>query len=169
MTRSSAEGRIREGFRDSLDAEQAATLHLVFLLRSVQRAEGMGVGELIVCYDPPEAGEVMPDLMGWFDAQRLIAQVDGDYGKRVAAVVETLRGERGFSHVLVLGVDTPDVPADHVRHAAGLSATADLTLGPTDYGGFWCLGFGGRADARKLLAGVPWSAGGEAQIGRAHV
>jgi glycosyltransferase A (GT-A) superfamily protein (DUF2064 family) len=146
-----------------LNREQSATLHLLFLLRSVQRLGRMPVGELIVCYDPPEAGEVMPDLMGWLDQQRLIPQAQGDYAERVSAVFETVVRERGFGHVLVIGVDSPDVPEEHVRLAAELTLSADVTVGPTESGGVWCLGLSARVNTRELLRQIPWGSGGEAE------
>jgi uncharacterized protein len=158
MTRSPATGRTRPALEPVLSAEQSATLHLLFLLRTVQRLERMGAGELIVCYDPPEAGEVMPDLMGWIDQSRLIPQEGGEYSDRVTAAVETVVHHRGgFDRVLVLGVDSPDVPEEHVQRTADLTAAADVTVGETEFGGVWCLALGKRVDARKLLRDVPWT------------
>ena len=38
-----------------------------------------------------------------------------------------------------------------------------VVAGPTDDGGFWCLGLWNRVDAAALLEGIAWSSGSEAR------
>src|SRR5205823_77941 len=55
-----------------------------------------------------------------------------------------------------------EVPLAHLNKAAELVEQAEVSLSPTDDGGFWSLGLQNHVNAQKLLADIPWSSGGEA-------
>jgi hypothetical protein len=56
---------------------------------------------------------------------------------------------------LVIGTDSPGLPAEHLDAARQALESADAVLGPSDDGGFYLLGLRGVSDA--LLEGLPWS------------
>lgn len=155
MTKLPQAGLVKTRLQPDLSAEQAARVHRLMLLHTVRRVAALRLGRLIVCFDPPEASAAAAGLFDGLPAH-LLPQSPGDLGQRIAAVRRTVAGP-----VLLLGVDSPDVPADHLRRAAHMAASQDVVLGPTDDGGFWCLGLGERVDADGLLAGIAWSSGRE--------
>jgi glycosyltransferase A (GT-A) superfamily protein (DUF2064 family) len=73
-------------------------------------------------------------------------------------------GEVGQRHrrLLLVGVDSPDLPAGHLVDAAELTGHVQVSLGPTADGGYWFLGLQNRVDASALLRKIAWSSGREA-------
>jgi rSAM/selenodomain-associated transferase 1 len=79
-------------------------------------------------------------------------QREGDLGARLYAALE--RGlSAGHPNVVVLGSDSPTLPAEHIRFL--LKSRADVTLGPTLDGGYY--GIGCRKINPAMFDGVRWS------------
>lgn len=148
-------GLVKTRLQPDLSADQAAEVHRAMLLHTVRRVAAMRLGRLIVCFDPPGDSAAAAGLFDGLPVH-LLPQAPGDLGQRIAAVRRSIAGP-----ILLLGVDSPDVPPDHLKGAAALAASRDVVLGPTEDGGFWCLGLSERVDADALLAGIDWSSGRE--------
>ena len=79
-------------------------------------------------------------------------QCPGDLGARLYAAIDgALRG--GCRRVLILGSDSPSLPARHVRSL--LDSAAEVALGPTDDGGFY--GIASSRAVPGMFHGVEWS------------
>ena len=57
---------------------------------------------------------------------------------------------------LIVGSDSPSLPASMLRAGLECLAHADAVLGPAADGGYWCIGI--RVPRHGLLATIPWSA-----------
>lgn len=158
MTKLPEPGRVKTRLLPDLTPQQAAEVHRVMLLHVVRRVAGMKPAALVVCYDPPDKQQairaLLPDI-----TVRFLPQSAGDLGARLAAAKAAADIRRP---TLFLGVDSPDLPADHLHQAVYLCGQADVVLGPTHDGGYWCLGLAPTVDADALLANIDWSSGREA-------
>lgn len=67
-----------------------------------------------------------------------VRQPEGDLGRRMATLVVGGLSQR--ARVLLLGTDSPGLPETHLAAALAALDDADIVLGPTADGGFWCLG-----------------------------
>lgn len=89
-----------------------------------------------------------------------VRQAEGDLGRRMASLAAAGLGQHDW--VLLLGTDSPGLPAAHVETAlAGLHEN-DVVLGPTRDGGFWCLGARrgpGPLRGNTWLDGMDWETG----------
>lgn len=160
MARYPQAGRVKTRLSPALTPQQAAGVYRHFLTHLVGRLRGGMAGlRLVVCHDPPDAGEQMKRLLGDGGRVDLLPQAGGDLGQRMAAAADAVRA--WSSRVLVLGADSPDVPDGHLRRAMALLERHDVVLGPTADGGYWCMGMGPGVDAGELLAGIDWSSGRE--------
>jgi len=159
-------GRAKTRLLAALTPEQAAGVQGVFLCHVWRRLrETFSLARLVTFCDPPDEVGRMAVLLGGAGggAASVRPQVLGDLGHRLAAACDAFAEPdgRGRGAVLIVGTDSPDVPREHLLGAAALTGGADVVLGPTDDGGFWCLGMGPTVDAGRLLAGIDWSSGRE--------
>jgi rSAM/selenodomain-associated transferase 1 len=161
MSKFPVPGRVKTRLMPALSADEAARIHRVFLLHLLKRLASMHPAELVVCFDPPDSAPAMRDLTSGIGGVTLMPQAPGDLGDRLAhAAVEV-----GTLHrrVMMLGVDSPDMPGDHLARAAKRMHEHAVVTGPTDGGGFWCLGLWNRVDPAALLNAIAWSSGVEAR------
>lgn len=154
-------GRVKTRLTPELHATQAAAVHEAFIVHVFQRLRELKPAELVICYDPPTGEAAMRRLLGSPDDVTFMPQAAGDLGQRLAAMFDALKSRH--RRILFLGVDSPDLPADHLRDAARLCHGADVVIGPTEDGGYWCLALAASVDAAKLLGGIEWSTGHEAR------
>jgi rSAM/selenodomain-associated transferase 1 len=154
-------GQVKTRLQPALTPEQAADVQRAFVRHVARRLHRMAPAELVVCFDPPDAGSAMRELLRDSCDVTYLAQAPGDLGERLAAAARMVG--RLHRRLLFLGVDSPDVPAAHLATAARLTGETAVSLGPTDDGGYWCLGLWNEVDADALLSGVRWSSGHEAR------
>jgi rSAM/selenodomain-associated transferase 1 len=90
----------------------------------------------------------------WHDGdERVVCQRGEGLDERLAAAFEDLGGP-----AVVVGMDTPQVTAAHLRRALRALRRHDAVLGPARDGGYWCIGLADPARAAAALRGVPMSA-----------
>jgi rSAM/selenodomain-associated transferase 1 len=151
-----AAGKVKTRLTPAISPDQAAAVHRCFLLHMVKRVHRLGPDELIINFDPPEARAAMRDLLDHGASYSLVPQAGGDLGHRIGHIATTA----GESHarVLVLAVDSPDVPTDHLIQCAAATADSQVVLGLANDGGYWCIGVRNDVHAGALLhAGIDWS------------
>jgi len=96
-------------------------------------------------------------------ARRWLGSVPGyhpqrgtDLGSRMKnAFVEMFA--QGYSKVLLLGSDSPDLPAKYMADAWRFLKRQDAVLGPTEDGGYYLLGFERNAFDDRVFKGIEWS------------
>jgi hypothetical protein len=126
-------------------AAQVAEAMLADTLAGIAEADA----EPWVCFAPADARTRMARRAPWC---RLIAQVDGDLGDRLAACFAALLGG-GAEQVVIVGADTPQVPAATYQAAFRLLDQVDVVLGPAEDGGYYLVG--AKAALPELFVGVP--------------
>lgn len=137
-------GRVKT--RLGLESHHAAQLHEAFVRDTLALVSVFPAIEL----STDEATNAWPEC----EVIRSV-QPPGDLGVRLlAALADGLA--RDHSPVLILGSDSPTLPAGHLR--ALLDCTADAALGPTEDGGFYAISC--RRTAAAMFAGVEWSTPG---------
>jgi len=129
-------GEVKTRLAPALGPEGAASLYRAFVedtLHVCRRAEALDV-ELWVAGDAAHpfwsrVGAGLP---------RSEQPDDLDLGGRMAAALHALIAHAGRG--LVIGTDTPTLPAHHIGAAARALEAADVVLGPSADGGFYLVG-----------------------------
>jgi uncharacterized protein len=139
-------------------AEGAAAIYEGSLRDVLDLARATGP-EVLLLYDD------VADARGYFRKTapdiRCEPQSGGDLGQRLAGAFERFFAG-GTDRVVVIGTDSPTLPAYHIRDAFTALHSADVVLGPAEDGGYYLVGIERRAwpRAAKLFEGVAWSTGG---------
>jgi uncharacterized protein len=106
-----------------------------------------------LCFAPAAARDRMAALAPRF---RLLPQVDGDLGDRLAACAMALHAS-GATRLAIIGADTPHLPTAWCRAAFELLNRVDVVLGPALDGGYYLIAIDGSAGPppSELFTGVP--------------
>jgi rSAM/selenodomain-associated transferase 1 len=122
------------------DPARGARIARAFLLDSLQRFAAIDVRR-VLAHAPDDAANEFCDLVaGRFE---LTPQGEGDLGRRLARFV-TARQAEGAASVVVIGSDSPTLPAALVEQAFAQLRTADVVIGPACDGGYYLIGCGPR-------------------------
>jgi rSAM/selenodomain-associated transferase 1 len=143
------------GGRSGLSAEAAAALHAAFVRDVCERGARVGFGRLRLY----AAGELRHPLFTEIaerSGYELRPQEGADLGARMHhAIAAELRGA---SAVVLIGTDSPTLPAVHLERAGTCLAAGegDVVLGPAIDGGYYLIG--ARREVPELFApGIAWS------------
>jgi rSAM/selenodomain-associated transferase 1 len=151
--------RIAAGIGDDRAAELCRcalrdTLALVSRVVNVQR---------MLSYAPATA-----EARHYFEMEaptfELLPQCGADLGRRIGDLFGRLTDR--FSPVVLIGSDSPDLPATFIEQAFALLTQADAVLGPADDGGYYLIGLNTMAPA--LFEGIDWSTDAVAEQTRAR-
>jgi uncharacterized protein len=137
-------GRVKT--RLGLHPRRAAHLHSLFVRETLVMLESMrdDADVELSTDEPTEAWREFPVARS--------VQSPGQLGERIYAALEPALAA-GRPKALILGSDSPGLPAAHIR--ALLASSADVSLGPVDDGGFYAIACGKTAPA--MFEGVRWS------------
>ncbi len=144
MARAPIAGRCKTRLEPRLGPAGCAALQAELVRRAAAWAvDAAAPGAAYVAYDPPDAEAPLRALVP--PGTRLLAQVPGDLGVRLAAAIAQIP-ERPL---LVVGTDIPALSADHARSALDALAAGpgtDAVLGPASDGGWWIAALGPGTD-----------------------
>ncbi|MFJ8039375.1 DUF2064 domain-containing protein [Kitasatospora sp. NPDC096147] len=144
-------GRVKTRLTPPCTPEQAAELAEAALRDTLDVLSTVPAGRRVLVLDG-EPGPWLPP--GW----RAVPQVAGGLDVRLAAA---LGAAPAGAPVLLVGMDTPQLPAEVLAEALSPTARAgiDTWYGPAADGGFWAVGLARPepALAERVLTGVPMS------------
>ena len=145
-------GRVKTRLGPAVCADNAADLARAFLLDVLAMGERLPNCELVLAYAPYGTGKEMAALAGgrW----RVRLQRGKDLGERLAHAFATLLRDP-LDRVVVIGSDSPQMPAERLGEAFAALDSADLAIGPCDDGGYYLIGL--RRWVEGLFCGVRWS------------
>jgi len=143
----------------ALDGEQRRALAEAMLLDKLEQARSIDGAELAVAYTPSDARPsfeaLVPAPVAWID------QGEGTLGDRLARVSEALFSAQ-YSAVILIGTDSPTLPAARLRAALSLLTeqpgsphASAFVIGPAEDGGYYLLG--ARRFEPTLFSGIEWS------------
>ena len=89
----------------------------------------------------------------WTRDCRVMAQGDGDLGRRMDRVMHSLPP----GPAIIVGTDVPDMEPAHVAAAFRALGRADAVFGPAADGGYWLVGLRRRPTIPDLFRDVRWS------------
>lgn len=153
MVKAPIAGFVKTRLSPPLSQPDAASLALCFVkdvVHSVQRV----IPNIVIAFTPPEGRVVLERSLSkqllWF------AQKGNDLGERLNSAI-THAQDLGFNPIIVLGADSPTIPASFIETALNALVTGetDVVLGPTTDGGYYLIGLNGSQP--ELFQNTSWS------------
>ncbi|HKY29560.1 MAG TPA: TIGR04282 family arsenosugar biosynthesis glycosyltransferase [Pyrinomonadaceae bacterium] len=153
MAKAPRAGHVKTRLVPPLTQSQAAALADCFIRDTVLNVRQI-VDTLMIAYAPANARQdlepILPSNLLWFE------QRGDDLGERLDSVANHL-SFLGFGPVVILGADSPTLPATFIEQALEVLASgqADVTLGPTTDGGYYLVGM--NSAIAGLFRNIDWS------------
>jgi rSAM/selenodomain-associated transferase 1 len=149
-------GAVMTRLAAALGDQAAASLYRQFLATLIERLADAADKRLVVFAPADRRAEFQSLIasLGGLDRWHLCAQGPGELGDRLKHFfVEAFAG--GADRVVVVGSDSPSLPAAQIDRAYGLLGRVPLVLGPTTDGGYYLIG--ARGGVPPVFDEVPWS------------
>ena len=147
-------GRVKTRLARETSPEFAADIARTFLLDTLELLRGLAGCNVFVAYDPPDSQQKFQELVEARSPQILLeAQSAGDLGTRLETFCQR-RFDDGYEAAILIGSDSPNLPAKFLNDAIQLLQSNDAVVGPTSDGGYYLIGI------RRMLpifAGIAWS------------
>ncbi len=131
-----APGQVKTRLAASIGAVQAAHLHHAFVETLLERFRHAGDRRSVV-FTPADRGREFAALAG--DDWELAAQAEGDLGERMQAWFDGAFAA-GAERAVLIGSDSPTLPASLIESAFELLGHQSVVLGPADDGGYYLVG-----------------------------
>lgn len=155
LTRSPSDPRLKARIAPLIpDSQQRLDLVLAFLDDLVERVSDVDGVALKVAVTPPLEGLRL--ARPWIPGNQLLLQRGITFGDRLRNVITDL-ARAGFTRIVLLGADVPDLPPAALDEAVRLTADpAVVVTGPSDDGSFYLLGVTVQDHVPELFADVRW-------------
>ena len=92
----------------------------------------------------------------WEEEYTCFRQKGADIGTRMYNAFREVGG-RGYQDLVLIGGDTPDLPAAYIDEAFQRLNEYDMVLGPTVDGGYYLIAFHNEALDHGFFSDIPWS------------
>lgn len=105
------------------------------------------------CFWPDDSRD---DFVKWLgEGHDYQAQVGRNLGERMKNAFERLF-EEGFSKVVVVGSDIPDLPERYLKDAFSVLGFCDAVIGPSRDGGYYLIGFSRKGFLPEAFDNIAW-------------
>ena len=153
FAKSPVKGQVKTRLAAETGQDFAVGLYKCFVEDVLGFIEDVGV-PLRLCFHPPNAKSDFLEWLGERDFFR--PQTGDDLGERMKNAFENAFAE-GFSKVVAIGSDSPDLPGDFLREALGALESHEAVVGPSSDGGYYLIGFSRASFLPEAFAGIAWS------------
>ncbi len=129
-------GRVKTRLADFCGEQRAAQLHRAFLESTLCRFASVAERH-VLCFTPEQTRADFEEISGghW----KLLAQVSGDLGERIASYFQEAFAS-GSERVVLVGADAPSLPIASVTAAFRALEQHDLAFVPSEDGGYCLIG-----------------------------
>lgn len=152
MLKAPQAGSVKTRLVPPLTFDEAAGLYASFVKDIFKKTGGLDAADVYAVHAGPDAllAGLIPEGTG------LIPQEGADLGERMLNCFKRLF-DKGYERVVIIGSDSPDLPADYIKEALSLlgDKTVDAVLGPARDGGYYLIGM--KEPLALLFEGMAWS------------
>ncbi len=152
MFRVPSAGRVKTRLTPPLTKKEVFLLYTLFLEDLFTSLKGLEDIHIYGFYTQDGMISAIPDAVR--DVATLLPQRGRGLGERILHTFSTLFS-MGYSRVVTIGSDSPDVPLEHIQKAFSMLSTRDCVIGPAEDGGYYLIGL--KYPWKGLFVDIPWS------------
>jgi rSAM/selenodomain-associated transferase 1 len=146
-------GRVKTRLGQHMGQTEAAELYSRFVL-DLANTLGHLPCDTLCFYDPSVQTERFAPWLG--PSHRYVAQQGHDLGQRMTEAF-TWAFTHHYERVVVIGTDSPDLPLAFLQQALDALHTRDITIGPSQDGGYYLIGFSRPGFTDTVFEDIAWS------------
>lgn len=153
FVKSPISGQVKTRLAAEIGEEAAVGLYRCFVEDLISTVAGLGAA-FRLCFHPPEAKAHFQQWLG--EQHSYTPQAGNGLGERLKnAFADAF--EQGFSKVVAIGSDSPDLPEDFLRRAFEQLESHDAVIGPSSDGGYYLIGFSENSFVTEAFDCIAWS------------
>lgn len=153
FVKSPTAGKVKTRLAAEIGDDAALGIYRCFVQDLLSMVKNLDVG-LRLLFHPPEA---MSQVQRWLgDRHSYRPQRGDDLGARLKNAFAGAF-EEGFSKVVAIGSDSPDLPEEFLREAFDKLESHDAVIGPASDGGYYLIGFSEDSFVTEAFDDIAWS------------
>ncbi|UCE50057.1 MAG: TIGR04282 family arsenosugar biosynthesis glycosyltransferase [Phycisphaerales bacterium] len=153
FVKSPVAGKVKTRLAAEIGADAAVGLYKCFVEDLLSMIENLD-GGLKLVFHPPEARSRLQQWLG--KQQTYNPQKGNDLGEKMKNAFADVF-EEGFSKVVAIGSDSPDLPEEFLRQAFAQLDSFDAVIGPSSDGGYYLIGFSKDSFVAEAFDDIAWS------------
>ncbi len=151
--KSPIKGQVKTRLAAETDGDFVVELYKCFVEDTISLAENLGV-HLELCFYPANMKSTFSKWLG--EQYFYTPQVGDNLGERLRNAFGKAF-EKGFSNVVAIGSDSPDLPANYLTESFEVLDAHDTVIGPANDGGYYLIGFSKEGFVPEVFDNISWS------------
>ncbi len=151
-----APGAVKTRLQSHLSAQDAARLYEALLLDCATELHATQATAKVVAFTPTHAEDALCALLSPIGTFEYVPQPEGELGQRMEGLMQW-GFARGAERVVLVGSDSPSLPANYIDEGLVLLREKEVVLGPSTDGGYYLVGR--RKGESRIFQDVAWSTG----------
>jgi hypothetical protein len=153
FVRAPEKGKVKTRLQKGLGADRTLRVYKQFISDVVTTCSQVkGVTKFMACA-PSDRDAFLRRMADQYDLSTFSQHGESLGDKIVNGFIHCL--ERGFTRVVIIGSDSPTIPADYIRKAFHLLKRHEFVVGPCCDGGMYLVGTRDRVLPR-IFSNIPW-------------
>lgn len=145
-------GKVKTRLTSHMSDLDAASFHEAFVVDTLDTIVSLENAETYIACHPDKEHRFFGEIEEHFNI-KTFSQEGGDLGERMENAFRYLR-KIGHKEILIIGSDSPTLPAEIVDEAFEKLKKYELVIGPSHDGGYYLIGISGRIP--DLFSGIDW-------------
>jgi rSAM/selenodomain-associated transferase 1 len=156
FVKSPIKGQVKTRLAAEAGGDFVVELYKCFVEDMISLVENLGV-QFKVCFCPANMKSTFSEWLGEQHCYR--AQTGNNLGERLRNAFGKAFKE-GFSNVVAIGSDSPDLPANYLTESFEVLDAHDAVIGPANDGGYYLIGFSKEGFIPEVFDNISWSTDG---------
>ena len=149
-------GAVKTRLQSIMSARDAARLYEAMLLDCATALQATKAATKVIAFAPVDAEDALRTLLTPIGVFEYVPQPNGDLGQRMEGLMQWAFA-RGAERVVIVGSDSPSLPAAYIDEGLALLREKEVVLGPSTDGGYYLVGR--RKGESRIFRDVAWSTG----------